>query len=143
MISMKQCRTRLLFEWAGLCGRLTFTAALCFAFWLALGCRLALGLALDLTGGLAFGGRIAGGRFVGLDGRIIAAYCCTVGFTTVGNIPARAFEDNAHWLKNAPHGAGARRTCLQRFVFKGLEPLKLGSAAVARIDIGRHSRHIL
>src|SRR5262249_53574052 len=100
---------------------------------------LALCFALGLAVGFAFGGRIGRRRFIGFVSRIIAAYSRTVGFTAVGNIPARAFEDNAHWLKNASHCAGAGRACSQRFIFKRLELLELSSAAIARIDIGRHS----
>src|SRR5215217_5395971 len=135
---MRSC-VGVLFQRASLGSRLAFTGALCFAFCFALGRWLTLRFAFGFASGFALGGRIGGGRFVGFAGRIIAAYRRTVGFTTVGDIPARAFEDNAHWLKNASHCASARMAGSQRFIFKRLELLELSSAAVARIDIGWHS----
>src|SRR5215213_2256824 len=117
MISIVRSRAILVFQRAALGGGLAFTAALCLALGFALGRRLTFSLAI----GLAFGSIIACGRFFGLASRIVAAYRRAVGFTTVGNIPARAFEDNAHWLKNASHCASARMAGSQRFIFKRLE----------------------
>src|SRR5262245_20295163 len=99
-VSIVRCCAGSVFQRAALGGRLAFTAALCLALRLALGRRLTFGIALGVAVGLAFGGHIAGGRFFGFAGRIIAAHRGAVGFTAIGNIPTRAFEDNAHWLKD-------------------------------------------
>src|SRR5262245_33166148 len=124
------------------CSRSARTAALGLARRGALAGRLATGR-LALAGRFVLGCRLAAGRLIALGVGLFATDGCTAGLSAIGDIPARAFEDNAHRLENPSHCAGARRTCSQRLVLEGLKLLELRAAGVTGIDIGRHIRAIL
>src|SRR5215467_5763348 len=108
-------------------------------------CTATLGIArrLALTGRLALARRLATRRLVALGAGVLTTNRRAAGFAAVGDIPARAFENNAHRLKDPSHCAGTGRTGPQRLVLEGLELLALRAACVTGVDIGRHNRSIL
>lgn len=93
--------------------------------------------------GLGFGRRLGLGfaRF-GLGLTAIAAGCGDTGGITlsaIGDVPTRAFEDDAYGLEDPPDGAFlTARTNAERCVLEGLHLLKLLATRIAGIDIGGH-----